>query len=78
MVTRKFDENDFDILIGSPHDEVIKIWKRQGIEKAPGGGIRYDDIRQYIFYDTVRGREYLVNFKVGGTRALDWVAVNIP
>lgn len=75
---RKFDENDFEILIGSPHDEVVKILKRQGIEKEPGGGIRYDDIRQYIFTDNVRGREYLVNFKIGGTRALDSIWVNIP
>ena len=75
---RKFDENDFEILLGTPHDDVVKILKRNGIEKEPGGGVRYDDIRQYIFTDYVRGGEYLVDFKIGGTRALDRIIVNIP
>ena len=74
---RKFDENDFEILLGTPHDDAIKILRRQGIVKE-GGGVRYDDIRQYVFTDRVRGREYLVNFKIGGDRALDSVVVNIP
>jgi hypothetical protein len=75
---RKFDESDFDILIGSPHDEVIKILRQQGIVKENGGGVRYDDIRQYVFTDRVRDREYLINFKIGGDRALDSIVVNIP
>ena len=74
---KKFDEEAFEILIGSPHDEVVKILRRQGIVKE-GGGVRYDDIRQYIFTDRVRDREYLVDFKIGGDRALDSVIVNIP
>lgn len=74
---KKFDEEAFEILIGSPHDEVVKILRRQGIVKE-GGGIRYDDIRQYVFADRVRNREYLVNFKIGGDRALDSIVVNIP
>ena len=74
---KKFDEEAFDILIGSPHDEVVKILKRQGIVQR-GSGLRIDDIRQYIFTDCVRDREYLVNFKIGKDRALDSVAVNIP
>ena len=75
---KKFDEEAFEILIGSPHDEVVKILRRQGIVKENGGGVRYDDIRQYVFTDRVRGREYLVNFKIGGDRALDSIVVNIP
>lgn len=75
---KKFDEEAFEILIGSPHDEVVKILRRQGIVQERGGGVRYDDIRQYVFTDRVRDREYLVNFKIGGDRALDSVAVNIP
>lgn len=75
---KKFDEEAFEILIGSPHDEVVKILRRQGIVKENGGGVRYDDIRQYVFTDRVRDREYLVNFKIGGDRALDSIVVNIP
>lgn len=75
---KKFDEEAFEILIGSPHDEVVKILRRQGIVKENGGGIRCDDVRQYIFTDRARGREYLVNFKIGGDRALDSVFVNLP
>lgn len=73
----KFDEEAFDILIGSPHDEVVKILRRQGIVQN-GSGLRIDDIRQYIFIDRVRGSEYLVNFKIGKDRALDSVTVNLP
>lgn len=72
---RKFNEEDFEILVGCPHDEVVKILKRQGIVKN-GAGMRIDDVRQYIFNDNLRGREYLVNFKIGGDRALDSVIVN--
>ena len=74
---KKFDEEAFDILIGSPHDEVVKILKRQGIVQN-GSGVRVDDVRQYIFTDRLRGREYLVNFKIGGDRAFDSIVVNIP
>ena len=74
---KKFDEEAFDILIGSPHDEVVKILKRQGIVQN-GSGVKVDDVRQYIFTDRLRGREYLVNFKIGGDRALDSITVNIP
>lgn len=73
---RKFDEHDFEILVGCPHDEVVKILKRQGIVKN-GAGVRIDDVRQYIFDDNLRDREYLVNFKIGGDRALDSVIVNM-
>lgn len=73
---RKFDEQDFEILVGCPHDEVVKILKCQGIVKN-GAGMRVDDVRQYIFNDNLRGREYLVNFKIGGDRALDSVTVNM-
>ena len=74
---KKFDEEAFDILIGSPHDEVVKILKRQGIVQR-GSGLRIDDTRQYIFTDCLRDREYLVNFKIGKDRALDSITVNIP
>lgn len=74
---KKFDEEAFDILIGSPYDEVVKILKRQGIVQR-GSGLRIDDIRQYIFTDCWRDREYLVNFKIGKDRALDSISVNIP
>ena len=74
---KKFDEEAFDILIGSPHDEVVKILKRQGIVQK-GSGLRIDDIRQYIFTDCLRDREYLVNFKIGKDRARDSITVNIP
>lgn len=67
----------FDLLIGSPHDEVVKILKRHGIVKSPGRGERFDDIRQYIFTQQYTGTEYLVNFQIGGTRALDSVVVNL-
>ena len=72
-----YDAEAFDILIGTPHDEVVKILKRHGIRKDAGRGLACDGIRQYSFTQESTGREFLVNFKIGGDRALDSVIVNI-
>lgn len=73
----KYNEKAFDILIGSPHDEVVKILKRHNIIKDPGRGMVVDGIRQYTFTQGYTGTEFLVNFKIGGDRALDSIVVNL-
>ena len=72
----KYDEKTFDVLVGSPHDEVVKILKRHNIYKEPGRGMVIDGIRQYIFTQRDTGIEFLVNFKIGGDRALDSIIRN--
>lgn len=72
-----YDAEAFDILIGTPHDEVVKILKRHYIYKDKGRGLAIDGVRQYSFTHAITGREFLVNFKIGGDRALDSVFVNI-
>lgn len=67
----------FEILVGSPHDEVVKILRQHGIRKAPGRGLVCDGVRQYIFTQDYTGKEFLVNFKIGGNRALDSIIVNL-
>lgn len=62
---------NYDILVGSPHDEVIKILKRHDIHKGPGRGLVCGDVRQYSFTQDYTGKEFLVNFKIGGKRILD-------
>lgn len=61
----------YNILVGSPHDEVIKILKRHGIHKTSGRGLVCGDVRQYSFTQDYTGKEFMVNFKIGGKRVLD-------
>ena len=72
-----FEAASFDILIGIPHKEVMSILKRQGIIQEKGS-VRVGNIRQYLFTQVGTGREFLVNFAIGGDRPLVEVMVNMP
>lgn len=72
-----YDEEAFGILVSSPHDEVVKILKRHGIRKVPGRGMVFEGVRQYLFTQDYTGKEFLVNFKIGGDRALESIIVNL-